>query len=164
LAAVQRAMALLAFGPETDCSPYKEMYADERWEELIQAFHHDNFRLHGLPRESLIETTLKAGLSTLKTAHCGTPEGANANCPTCVEPYLSLARDLPRARHVHSVLVCAISKSIMDENNPPMVLPNGSVYASDALARMSAASNGAVVDPRTRECYNTSDLRRAFIM
>jgi macrophage erythroblast attacher len=164
IAAVQQAMALLAFGPGTDCAPYKDMYSDERWTELIEAFRQDNYRLHGLPRESVLETTLKAGLSTLKMVHCGTTEGLNSNCPTCVEPYLSLARDLPRARHVHSVLVCGLSKCIMDENNPPMVLPNGNVYGNDALVKLSASNNGVIVDPRTSEEFPMSELRRAFIM
>lgn len=161
---VQRAMGLLAFGRDTDCAPYKEMYADERWAELVEAFHQDNYRLHGLPRESVLETTLKAGLSTLKTVQCGKANVLNTNCPTCVEPYLSLSHSLPRARHVHSVLVCGISKSIMDENNPPFVLPNGNVYGKEALARITAAKNGKVVDPKTNEEFSPSDPRRAFIM
>lgn len=160
----QRAMALLAFSPDTDCVPYKDLYADARWDELIDMFEQDNYRLHGLPRESVLETTLKAGLSTLKTVQCGSPSTINPSCPTCVEPYFSLSQPLPRARHVHSVLVCGISKKIMDENNPPMVLPNGNVYGNDALARISAARNGTVLDPKTDEEFPMSQLRRAFIM
>lgn len=160
----QRAMALLAFAPDTDCAPYKDLYADARWDELIDMFEQDNYRLHGLPSESMLETTLKAGLSTLKTVQCGNPSTANPSCPTCVEPYRSLSQPLPRARHVHSVLVCGISKKIMDENNPPMVLPNGNVYGNDALARISAARNGTVLDPKTNEEFPMSQLRRAFIM
>lgn len=166
---VQRAMALLAFGPNHDCQPYKNMYAVERWDELVDAFLLDNYRIHGLPKESLLETTLKAGLSALKTTYCGSEEHSNPHCPTCTEPYAELAQDLPRARHVHSVLVCLLSKSIMDENNNPMVLPNGNVYGQSALVHMSqdeevSKAKGTIIDPKTQQRYDMSELRRAFIM
>jgi macrophage erythroblast attacher len=161
---VQRSMALLAFGPDTDCQPYKDMYEEERWTELVHDFNNDHYRLHGLPRESLLEIVLKSGLSSLKNRQCGEPETTNPNCPTCVDPFLTLARDLPQAQHVHSVLVCYISKRVMDENNPPLVLPNGNVYSTESLIRLAARNNGQVIDPRTGEQYALSDLRKCFIM
>jgi macrophage erythroblast attacher len=161
---VQRSMALLAFGPDTDCQPYKDMYAEERWTELAHDFNNDHYRLHGLPRESLLEIVLKSGLSSLKNRQCGKPDTTNPNCPTCVDPFLTLARDLPQAQHVHSVLVCHISKKVMDENNPPMVLPNGNVYSNESLIRLAARNNGQVTDPRTGETFSLSDLRKCFIM
>jgi macrophage erythroblast attacher len=161
---IQRSMALLAFGPDTDCQPYKDMYADERWTELVHAFNSDNYRLHGLPRESLLEIVLKSGLSSLKNRQCGQPEATNLNCPTCIEPFRTLAHDLPRAQHVHSVLVCHITKKAMDENNPPMVLPNGNVYSNESLIRIAAQNDGKVIDPRTGEQFDVKELRKCFIM
>lgn len=161
---VQRVIALLAFPPGTECEPYKAMYAQERWEELGRAFHRDNYKLHGLPTESLLETTVKAGLSTLKTRQCSTAETLNPSCPTCVEPFHSLARDLPRAQHVHSILVCSLSKRIMDEDNPPMALPNGNVYGSSALQQIGALNNGLIRDPKTGDTFQFAELRKCFIM
>jgi hypothetical protein len=40
-----------------------------------------------------------------------------------------LAEKLPFSHHITSCIVCRISGAIMDENNPPMVLPNGHVYS-----------------------------------
>ena len=37
----------------------------------------------------------------------------------------------------------------MDDNNPPMALPNGHVYSQAALRAMAAASGGRVTCPRT---------------
>ena len=40
-----------------------------------------------------------------------------------------LAADLPYSKHIHSKLVCHITHDLMNEHNPPMVLPNGMVYS-----------------------------------
>lgn len=160
----ERMMTLLAFRPDTSCQPYKHMYAEERWADLIQLFVDDNFRLHGLPKESVLEIVMKAGLSSLKTRRCAKPDTINTDCPTCCEPFSSLSANLPRAQHLHSILVCRISKAIMDENNPPMVLPNGNVYSNNALVKMAADNDGTVVDPRTGESFKLAELRKCFIM
>lgn len=161
---IQRFMALLIFDPSTSCQPYKDMYGEHKWLELEMAFKHDNYRLHGLTRESTIEILVKAGLASLKTRKCGTEADRKPNCPTCVEPYLSLARLLPRSRHENSVLVCSISGEIMDENNPPMAMPQGNVYSWKALKRISDENNGIVIDPRTQEKARFDELRKCFIM
>lgn len=161
---IQRFMALLAFDPTTSCQPYKDMYSERKWLELELAFKQDNYRLHGLTRESTIEIMLKAGLASLKTRKCGTEADRKPNCPTCVEPYLSLAQSLPRGRHENSILVCSISGEIMDENNPPMALPNGNVYSMKALTKMAAENGGAIVDPRNQDKARMEELRKCFIM
>lgn len=161
---IQRFMALLAFDPTTSCQPYKDMYSERKWLELELAFKQDNYRLHGLTRESTIEIMLKAGLASLKTRKCGTEADRKPNCPTCVEPYLSLAQSLPRGRHENSILVCSISGQIMDENNPPMALPNGNVYSMKALTEMAEENGGAIVDPRNQDKARMDELRKCFIM
>lgn len=161
---IQRFMALLAYDSSTACEPYKDMYGEHKWKELENAFKDDNYRLHGLTRESTIEILLKAGLSSLKTRKCGKDPGRNPNCPTCVEPYLSLAHRLPRSRHENSVLVCSISGQIMDENDPPMAMPNGNVYSYAALRALADENDGIVKDPQNGDEANFSELRKCFIM
>ena len=161
---IQRFMALLAFQPSTSCQPYKDMYSERKWLDLESAFKQDNYRLHGLTRESMIEILLKAGLASLKTRKCGTEAERKPNCPTCVEPYLSLAQSLPRGRHENSVLVCSISGDIMDENNPPMALPNGNVYSFKALTKMAEENDGVITDPRSQETARMDELRKCFVM
>lgn len=161
---IQRFMALLAFAPNTSCQPYKDMYSERKWLELEIAFKQDNYRLHGLTRESTIEIMLKAGLASLKTRKCGTEADRKPNCPTCVEPHLSLAQSLPRGRHENSILVCSISGEIMDENNPPMAMPNGHVYSQKALTKLAEDNDGTVVDPRNQDTARLDELRKCFIM
>ncbi|KAA8493888.1 Macrophage erythroblast attacher [Porphyridium purpureum] len=174
----QTVMALLAFEPDTRCEPYASLYAKERWKDLIAIFKNDSYMLHGLTHESLLSILIKAGVSSLKTRFCfahdadGDTFEYNVNCPTCNEPFQSLARDLPFSHHVHSVLVCKITGKLMNEHNAPIVLPNGNVYSESALESM-AKESGMVFDPRTREHFvyppsNPNDpaaeFKRVFIM
>lgn len=43
------------------------------------------------------------------------------------KPGNMLARDLPYSHHSQSFLICRHTGEVMDENNPPMALPNGQV-------------------------------------
>lgn len=164
-------MGLLVFPADTLCQPYKNMYAVHKWLELEEKFKQENYRLHGLTSESTLEVLLKAGLASLKTRKCGksTEDGDGkdykAECPTCNEPYLTLAEKLPRAHHVNSVLVCAISGELMDENNPPMALPNGNVYSFNALQDMATNDDESrVKDPKSQELFQFNQLRKCYIL
>lgn len=46
----------------------------------------------------------------------------------CSKSLNKLAQPLPMAHCANSRLVCKISGEVMNENNPPMMLPNGYVY------------------------------------
>lgn len=54
----------------------------------------------------------------------------------------------------------------MDEHNRPTALPNGSVYSSNALKAMAAASEPGdmVTCMRTGESFNLGELRSVFII
>lgn len=57
-------------------------------------------------------------------------ESKNNDCPVCDGAGLGqLAREVPWSHHINSTLVCRITGKIMNENDPPMVLPNGRVYS-----------------------------------
>ena len=60
--------------------------------------------------------------------------------------------------------VCPLTKAIMDENNPPMVLPNGYVYSKQALDEMAAQNNGLVMCVRTGEGpFELSSAAKVFL-
>lgn len=163
-AEIERIYGLLAFQPDTLIQPYKGLYSEERWTELEETFKQENYKLHGLTGESTLEILLKAGLASLKTRKCGTDKDRKSNCPTCTEPYLSLSKNLPHSQHVNSILVCAISGEIMDENNPPMALPNGNVYSYNALQDIAARNDRLVIDPKTQETFQFMMLKKCYIM
>ncbi len=62
-------------------------------------------------------------------------EGRNINCPVCDRGYLGqLAEEVPWSHHSNSTLICRVSGKVMDENDPPMALPNGRVYSISVSA------------------------------
>ncbi|MEE6462760.1 hypothetical protein FKM82_001697 [Ascaphus truei] len=127
---VRQVMGMLAFPSDTHISPYKDLLDPARWRMLIQQFRYDNYRLHQLGNNSVFTITLQAGLSAIKTPQCYKEDGTSKNpdCPVCSKSLNKLAQPLPMAHCANSRLVCKISGDVMNENNPPMMLPNGYVY------------------------------------
>ncbi|XP_036982760.2 E3 ubiquitin-protein transferase MAEA isoform X1 [Artibeus jamaicensis] len=126
---VRQVMGMLAFPPDTHISPYKDLLDPARWRMLIQQFRYDNYRLHQLGNNSVFTLTLQAGLSAIKTPQCYKEDGSSKSpdCPVCSRSLNRLAQPLPMAHCANSRLVCKISGDVMNENNPPMMLPNGYV-------------------------------------
>lgn len=87
LATIQQAMALLAFPVNTgsycrklivngwilfvfvDIAPYKALFDEGRWDNLIAEFRQENYRLFQLANQSVFTVALQAGLSALKTPY-----------------------------------------------------------------------------------------------
>lgn len=161
---IQRAMALLAFPPDTRCAPYKALYDKARWADLRAQFRRDNYVLHSLSTQSLVTITLQAGLSAFKTRLCYQDENKNPNCPVCVPLMNSLAERLPFSHRIHSALVCRMSGDVINDHNLPLMLPNGYVYGQRALTEMADKNNGLVTCPRSGNSYRLADCKKVFIM
>lgn len=159
---LQRAAAALVFKPDTACTRYAALFADDRWQELIDMFYSELYKLHSQPGVSSLTVHLEAGLSALKSPPSYEP-GCSREDPLHLESFRNLAESLPYAKHVHSKLICAVSHTVMNEHNPPMVLPNGYVYSEHAMAAMAAENEGKVKCPHTGAVYSYSSLRRAYI-
>ncbi|KAI9284377.1 CTLH/CRA C-terminal to lish motif domain-containing protein [Umbelopsis sp. AD052] len=161
---LEQAMALLAFPKDTLCEPYKSLYDSRRWRKLIDQFKADNFALCCLTSQPLLSITLQAGLSALKTPQCRQHEDKNLNCPVCDTSTLgALAENLPLSHHVNSSIVCRLSGKKIDENNPPMLLPNGRVYSLQALEEMASKNNGYITCPRTGDTFELVETRKLYI-
>lgn len=156
---IQQAMALLAFGKNTTISPYKEMFSEDRWKYLIELFQKSYFQLFSLTSKPLLYLKLQAGLSALKNPLVYKEEHYNVNDPMCHENFQEIAKDLPFSFHVHSKLVCRLTGKLMDDRNPPMVLPNGNVYSLEAMEQMALRSDGIIEDPRTGERFEFTDRK-----
>ncbi|KAK7508633.1 hypothetical protein BaRGS_00000199 [Batillaria attramentaria] len=163
---VQQVMGLLAFSPDTELSPYKEFFADSCWDELVQQFRQENFRLHQLNSTSVFTAALQAGLSSLKTPHCykDDMQQTNSNCPVCSSHLNELAQPLPYAHCANSRLICTITGESLNEHNPPMMLPNGHIYGLGALSKMANDNDGRIVCPRTREIYTLDEAEKVYVM
>eukprot|EP00742_Colponemidia_sp_Colp-10_P003053 GILJ01003256.1.p1 GENE.GILJ01003256.1~~GILJ01003256.1.p1 ORF type:complete len:383 (-),score=58.83 GILJ01003256.1:136-1284(-) len=160
---VQQALTLVAF-VDRDGFVYKKLLDESRWDELIQAFQADNYELYCLSPEPALSVYLQAGLASLKTAFCYEQEGRSIDCPVCAPGVGTLAKTVPFAHHVHSSIVCRITGELMDEHNPPMVLPNGYVYSYKALSEQAAKHNGLVHCPRTHEDFQFEEVQKAYLV
>ncbi|XP_018567997.1 macrophage erythroblast attacher isoform X1 [Anoplophora glabripennis] len=174
LSTIQQVMALLAFPVTTDVSkrhfsviaPYKALFDETRWDTLIEQFRQENYRLFQLASQSVFTVALQAGLSALKTPQCYSDncENRNPTCPVC-QPHLNdLAEHLPFAHCSQSRLYCHISGLPMNENNQPMMLPNGYIYGEQALEQMARENNGQIICPKTKEIFSFKKLEKVFVM
>jgi len=181
---VQQAMGLLAFPLDTVLQPYKDLLDTARWQSLIEQFRGENYRLHQLSSQSMFTVALQAGLASLKTPHCykqthfvisGLPgimqelrpragPERNPECPVCQPALNTLAINLPYAHCSQSRLVCNISGRSLNENNQPMMLPNGYVYGEQALVEQATQNEGQVICPRTKEIYSLKDAEKVYVM
>lgn len=64
-----------------------------------------------------------------------TCDSRNPGCPVCNDCLNKLAEPLPYAHCSQSRLYCYISGTPLNENNLPMVLPNGFVYGEQVIVR-----------------------------
>ncbi|CAM9369036.1 unnamed protein product, partial [Phaeothamnion confervicola] len=164
---VQQAMATLAFPQPAACPipEYAALFAPERWDDLLRLFGQEVLRVFGLTQPSVLELTLQAGLSALKTPLCyrDDPSGSGAenqhrslHCPVCSDAGRELARGLPCSHRGQSTLICRVTGDKMDENNPPVALPNGHVYSTRAIREGAHAHCGVFTCPVTGQSFDTT--------
>lgn len=160
LAAIRTVMALLAFAPSTSCPPYRRLYALERWKHLRTQFLTAFAQTNTLPTEPLLLATVRAGLSALRTAECGTEP--DSQCPICAGPLKELGMCVPRAHHMSSRIYCRISGQRIGGEVSAGVGPNGNVYAYEVFAQN--IRNGVFRDPRDRQEFPLNKVLRLYIM
>jgi len=120
--------------------------------------------LYDLPLKPQLVSFIQAGLSSIKTPHCGKEFEVNLNCPVCVPPYSEIAANLPFSHHENSSIVCRVTGALLDENNPPMILPNGHVYSQAALQEMALRSAGMITCPRTKQSFRISEAKKLYVL
>ncbi|GMH32254.1 hypothetical protein BSKO_00088 [Bryopsis sp. KO-2023] len=159
---LQYAVAALAFKSTTSCSRYQDLFADKQWDEVINLFHTDLFSLNCLTPESLLTIHLQAGLCALKT-----PQSYEAGCsredPLHLPAFQKLAEELPFAKYDRSKIICSVTREVMNEQNPPKVLPNGYVYSSNAIEKMKD-SEGKILCPKTGDICDEADVLRVYVV
>jgi macrophage erythroblast attacher len=153
---------------DSSSSPRSTLFSAARRRENADSLDFIRMLEAGLPEESRLVAMMRAGLVALKK---GTPpDHVNKeelttevrDDPLTHASLRELARPLPRARRATTRLVCRVTGEAMDEDNPPMALPNGQVYSANAIARMERG--GRVYCPRTREGPFARDaIKKVFL-
>ncbi|KAG2789092.1 hypothetical protein JG687_00003157 [Phytophthora cactorum] len=86
-------------------------------------------------------------------------------CPACSEVGSQLCLGLPFAYHPHSRLMCRVTQSVMDEHNPPVVLPNGRVYSKRGIELLTQrSSDGMITCVDTHDVYSPTDVKPVYIL
>jgi hypothetical protein len=158
---IQKAMMLLITQSRPEFPEYQEMLSESRWEFLADLFEKEMKRVYGFTTESLIEIYVRAGFISIKSPLC---EAGNKvfGCPTCNVELQKLAKGIPNASHSQTYIVCRILGTPIDENNPPLVLPNGQVFSEQGINKICEA--GKITCPVTGALYSRSQAVKVFIV
>ena len=160
---IQAAMALLVFPVDSIEETYKPLMSADRWSDLIQQFRRNNYVVHCLTAQPLLNITMQCGLSVMKTSQCSEPSSWNRNCPVCSPNLRVLAEDVTSIRRISSSLVCRYLGVDMDEHNPPMMLPNGRVYSQQAITMLTGVTD-FVTCPQTNTTFPLVNVKRVFCL
>lgn len=158
------AMALLVFQPTTHVGAYKALFSEDRWENLCQICRNDVLRVHQVSDTSVFEATLEAGLSSLKTHQCYSNYHQSDSCPVCSVFLNSIAKRLPYSHCTQSQFICAASGDDINENNPPLMLPNGNVYGKRAISLLTNHVNDTITCPRTNQTFSKYDFKKVYFL
>lgn len=119
---------------------------------VVASMHHDT------------SGAVQAGMAALKCP-LSYEAGSTREDPLHAPLMQELARDIPWTKHIKSKLMCAMSKTVMDGNNSPFVLPSGVVYGKTALDKAScAACDGRMTCCVTRKPFTLQECVPAYIM
>ncbi|XP_018799251.1 PREDICTED: macrophage erythroblast attacher-like [Bactrocera latifrons] len=146
-----------------DTEPYKTLFSEARWNDLVLNFRNENYRLFQLSTQSLLSVAIQAGLSSLKTPQCYSPNCKNPHCPVCQEDFNKIARNLPYSHCVQSRLICRVTGLPLNEHNLPMMLPNGQIFGQLAVPEITR-EDGAVVCPITNTKFSSPKVEKVFVM
>ena len=111
----------------------------------------------------MLEIYIKAGLCAMKTPFCNKEGTTVSQCPACDIDFLSITEQLPYSLPTTSHLLCRMNGSVMNQDNPPMLLPNNEVYSYNALKTMADSNDGEVTCLKTGEAYNLSKAKKVFL-
>lgn len=149
---------------------------DVDWNDVENLFEREFQKYYGIYLQSDLQLLVDIGLSVLKSNNCVKPlnmsmnvedEGAqypSMECPPCQPTFKTLAENLPSSSATKSEFICRITGRKMTQDNPPMALPNGQVFSSEALEKIAQNDNGNIVCPITTEKFTLSQITRVYLI
>ena len=122
--------------------------------------------IYRIPFTTLFDKTLGIGVSVIKTAECCksstySPISNGRQCPVCSTEVRRLAKNIPMVLQNASSLICRINWSLMNEQNYPIVLPNGQIYSLSGL--QSTSKNGKYYCMISQKWFRKSESRKVFL-
>lgn len=109
---------------------YESFFKESRWSTLSEQFTKNYSQIIGIKPSSSLEVLLSAGVATLKTPFCHDPVHTKPeSCPLCNKWMMEISHKIPATQKNISTLLCRITGSPINENNPAVALPNSEVYS-----------------------------------
>ena len=158
---IRKAMMLLAVH-KNPFSNYSELLSENRWSELISLFQSEMLKVYNLPTESPLSVFLRSGLTALKTPLCHRTDCLNDKCPTCQSKFQKLVEHIPYPHFTQGSLICRILRVVMDQNNPPMALPNGQVFSQQGIKKIT--KGGKVQCPVTGNKFSEKKVIKLYMV
>ena len=124
----------LAFSPDLETSPYKQVFYNQySFEEASASFTREFCGMLGLSSQSPLYTAVTAGGIALPVLEKVERVMAQARGQWTSVNELPVETPLPPGFLFHSIFVCPVSKEQATDANPPMMLPCGHVIAKESL-------------------------------
>ena len=151
---------------------YRSYYDPKKYQKLENQFKIEQFEVEALPKRSLFEIILQAGICTLKTPVCSksshddstsAESGDESNCPICSTNVWAIAMNMPFTSKSRSHVICRLSKKRMSEDNPPVALPNNQVYSLSALESRASKKTQEVICPVTGNVYSLDSVTKIYL-
>ncbi|CAI2373316.1 unnamed protein product [Moneuplotes crassus] len=163
---LQRIMGMLSHPTENlmKIPRYMELFSDEKWESLVDMFIEESCKIYSLTKTPMLMKCMSIGCCLLKTIFCSDDEFFNESCPTCSLSFRKICSEVPFVQKSHTSLICRISGKLMDENNPPLMLPNSHIYSEKALKEQAKENNGYVICPKTTTKYLFEKCTKVYIL
>lgn len=70
---------------------------------------------------------------------------------------------MPSTLKTVSSLICRITGEIMDEHNPPIMLPNGEVYSQKGISDLAEKNAGIIICPEKKDEYKLSQIIKIYL-
>ncbi|CAH8454855.1 unnamed protein product [Schistosoma guineensis] len=157
-----QAMILLAMRtPEELQNKADQNKLTEEW--IVKRTHEVLMEFYAYNINTPFQLAVNAGITAIKTHYCYNPNTQHRDCAVCHPLINMLAVNLPFARHDHSILTCYKTGLPMDDENPPMSLPNGYVYSQKGIAELTRP-DGTITCPRSGKTFEASEVQRVYIV
>ncbi|CAH8452621.1 unnamed protein product [Schistosoma turkestanicum] len=157
-----QAMILLAMRtPEELQNKADQNKLTEKW--IVKRTHEVLMEFYAYNIYTPFQLAVNAGITAIKTHYCYNPNTQHRDCAVCHPLINLLAVNLPFARHDHSILTCYKTGLPMNDENPPMSLPNGYVYSQKGIAELTR-SDGTITCPRSGKTFEASEVQRVYIV
>lgn len=166
------------------------MEREKNLREIVERFEMDFNEIYCLSEGIQLIKMVRTGLSVLKTRKCQldcevakgqsqsqsqsksldlhahTTQNSNGECPVCTGPLRPIAQELPYGHYEITRLRCRLSGKQINEDNPPMALPNGQVFSKSSIDGLiaEAAGEGRIKCPISGEYFNVTDIKKCYFL